>query len=512
VSIPAETTSGKNDPQSVLTPRHLAGLRDSGLSDQTIAEEGFHSEVEVSRIRKLLNWKKYGVDLGPCLVIPFRDLATGELNCFARLKPDRPRRSRDGKGVVKYEQPVGATNRIYVPKNTFAVLRDPTAMLMLTEGEKKSAKASQEGIPCVGLTGVWNWQRKRERDEAGRPRGERQLIPDLAGIPWQGRSVCIAFDSDASTNPNVLLAEQSLAEVLGRHGAVVKIVRLPPGDPGPDGKAAKVGLDDFLLRYGPDKLRELMTAAVAPQRWPAGLYGEFSGAFDIGRPCVNQRPCHFRRRDAASCSSVIDLRCNRWACSGCIDRLCWRYALRVSRRFDAIKEVLFVWRGVADRWPAIRVALHRAKARYVLVRHGGSSLSQITVVSTAPLPGASRVSPRRGLAHVVAAMRRIPTVSLGKRRRVRPVSASRGFVPPEKRGSNEWVFEDRLEDEYPVIRRRADEAKRLRRAVVTDRRPDRRGRYRERFDFVATGEDDERAETENIILYGFNLSTNREEV
>lgn len=108
------------------------------------------------------------------------------------------------------------------------------------------------------MVGVYGWQKKRAKDQDGKPQGERQLIDALASIPWQGRPVYICFDSDAATNPGVRRAEVHLAEVLARHGAIVKVVRLPAGDPGPDGTPAKVGLDDFLVDHGPDAFLDLL--------------------------------------------------------------------------------------------------------------------------------------------------------------------------------------------------------------------------------------------------------------
>jgi P4 family phage/plasmid primase-like protien len=83
--------------------------------------------------------------------------------------------------------------------------------------------------------------------------------------------VFLCFDSDAATNPNVRRAEWHLAEVLARHGATVKVVRLPAGDPGPDGAPAKVGMDDLLVTRGPDAFRDLLAAAVAPAPPERGL-------------------------------------------------------------------------------------------------------------------------------------------------------------------------------------------------------------------------------------------------
>src|SRR5262249_33859732 len=45
---------------------------------------------------------------------------------------------------------------------------------------------------------------------------------------------------------------------------MVRVVRLPQGDPGPDGKPSKVGLDDYLVAHGTEAFRALLAAAVEP--------------------------------------------------------------------------------------------------------------------------------------------------------------------------------------------------------------------------------------------------------
>jgi putative DNA primase/helicase len=256
--------------KSRLLPQHLADLRKSGLNDEAIAACGFHSLQAATSIQKALHWKSYRGELGPCLCIPFCD-AQGNRVGYCRLEPDCPRKSKENGKPVKYESPKGSANRAYFPPGTLSALHDPSASLVITEGEKKAAKADQEGFPCIGLVGVYGWQRKRPRDTHGTPQGERQLIDDLAGIPWQGRLVFLCFDSDAATNLNVRRAEFHLAETLARHGATVRVVRLPVGDPGPDGMPTKIGLDDFLVARRPGAFRELLAAAVDPRPPEKGL-------------------------------------------------------------------------------------------------------------------------------------------------------------------------------------------------------------------------------------------------
>ena len=106
--------------------------------------------------------------------------ADGKPFGYVRLKRDKPR-MKHGK-PIKYESPKESQNRAYFPPGTRGALADPTKPLILTEGEKKAAKADQEGFPCIGLTGVNGWQNKRPKDAAGKGTGERQLIPDLAAI------------------------------------------------------------------------------------------------------------------------------------------------------------------------------------------------------------------------------------------------------------------------------------------------------------------------------------------
>ncbi|OWK34182.1 DUF3854 domain-containing protein [Fimbriiglobus ruber] len=246
---PAETVSDR------LLPQHLADLRGSGLSDDQILRCRFRSLSDPADVAKWLRWpeRKKAAGLGPCLAFPFYDPAGAFLD-YVRLKPDRPRTLK--KKAVKYESPVGVANRAYVPPGTRSILADPSVLLLMTEGEKKAAKADQDGFPCVGLVGVYGWQQKRPRDANRRAAGARELIPDLAGIAWAGRTVVIAYDSDVAQKPEVRTAEWHLAATLGAAGATVRAVRFPGG---PGGE--KVGLDDFLVAHGPDALRVLVAAA-----------------------------------------------------------------------------------------------------------------------------------------------------------------------------------------------------------------------------------------------------------
>jgi hypothetical protein len=243
-----------------LNANHLADLQRSGLSPAQIAACGFYSINDPLIISQLLHWPGEARCLGPCLAIPFRDRA-GHMNSYVRLKPDRPLKGKKDGKTRKYESPKGMGNHAYFPPATIAALEDPGKPVLMTEGEKKAAKADQEGLDCIGLVGVYGFQKKQPVGPDGRKIGDRELIDDLQGIAWDGRLVVIVYDSDALEKPGVLWAESHLAEVLTRLGAVVKVVRLPGG---PDG--VKWGLDDYLVANSAAALRSLIAAAGRPKK------------------------------------------------------------------------------------------------------------------------------------------------------------------------------------------------------------------------------------------------------
>jgi hypothetical protein len=109
------------------------------------------------------------------------------------------------------------------------VLADAHMPLVITEGELKAACVYKHGLFCR-LGGVWSWKSKKEdvyllpvlQDIASRHTeqtkdGERKLP----------RTVNVAFDSDAVSNPNVHAAENALAHELTQLGADVYICRIP---------------------------------------------------------------------------------------------------------------------------------------------------------------------------------------------------------------------------------------------------------------------------------------------
>lgn len=246
-----------------LVDGHLDDLLRSGLSAETIITAGFYS-APGSTCSQILG---YGV--GPGLIIPYP--ANGGPS-YSRVKLDHA--GPDGK---RYRSPKDRGNRLYLPPTLDPkLLANVKQPLWITEGEKKCLKAVQEGLPCIALPGVWSWKQKQAPGSTrSRP------IPDLDGIPWTGRPVSIVFDSDLVTNAAVQQAERYLARELARRGAHVWAIRLPPG---PEG--AKVGLDDYLVRYNVEAFSQLEPVRLAG--WPTS--NDIHQERDPEEPDTERRP------------------------------------------------------------------------------------------------------------------------------------------------------------------------------------------------------------------------------
>lgn len=210
-----------------LDDSDLANLRESGLTDKTIWDNGLRTKDDA-------------------LEIPYPDL-NGNTNCFVRRRPHTPR-VIDGK-PVKYEQPKGTPSRAYFPVDSLPALRDNESDVCITEGEKKALALAQNRAVAVGIGGIWCGCKKQSDD----------LIDDLAAINWKGRRVNIVFDYDtkAETRRHADAARRKLAKALRKAGAKeVYNVALPPG---PDG--SKQGVDDFIVANGVDAFNSLLQEA-----------------------------------------------------------------------------------------------------------------------------------------------------------------------------------------------------------------------------------------------------------
>lgn len=210
--------------QKTILPEHWEDLRNSGLREETVKQAGVYSVPPGLKNEKLRSMNIPGVS---ALAFPYG-------GGFERYKLFPPQSDRDGK-KIKYFQPPGSPVRLYVPPLARKSLSVSSVPLYITEGEKKALKANQEGFPCVGLGGIWNFKTKKKIG----------LIDDLLSIRFKGRKVYIVPDSDLNSNSGVMAAVQVLGLELENLGAQVCVITLPSSG------ASKVGFDDFLVKEGP---------------------------------------------------------------------------------------------------------------------------------------------------------------------------------------------------------------------------------------------------------------------
>lgn len=208
-----------------LHPDHLINLqKESGLTDETITAAKIYS-VPPRDFSKILG-KGYANKIESLLAFPY-----GE-NGFCRYKLFPPIKDPDGH-KIKYFQAPGSGVHLYYPPGIEDKIIDTSIPLSLVEGEKKSLKGWQEGIVSLGMGGIWNWKEK----------GSDELVLDFNNIPFNGRIVNLIPDGDYHKNKNIQAAVLLLAQKLKGKGAVPFLVSLPDGE-------GKIGLDDFLVKYG----------------------------------------------------------------------------------------------------------------------------------------------------------------------------------------------------------------------------------------------------------------------
>ena len=223
-----------------LSKEHLAELKASGLTNETIELANIYTETSSTNICKLLNCDNPGAINGAskALVFPFG------YDGFSRLKLDHPRARKSNKTKqIKYEAPWGSTQHPYFPPGTFdeIVRHDDEREIFFVEGEKKALKLWQE-FKCheveawvIGLTGVFGYKVK----------GKEILLPWLEDIKWSDRIVYLCFDNDVHWNKEVSEARKRFAALLRAKGAKVKAVDIPITDP-----SRKYGVDDYIVEFG----------------------------------------------------------------------------------------------------------------------------------------------------------------------------------------------------------------------------------------------------------------------
>lgn len=233
-----------------LSQEHLAKIRSSALNDAVITALKWRS-LKDGRLE--IDYFKPDGSVERCEdESPFRRWRSSDTK-IAQAKAR-------GKKLPKYLSPKANGCRLYHSHYAIAAdhyedrLRNTQIPLRITEGELKTEAASLHDPErlTIGLGGVTSWRDHRNGGEESVP------LPELEGIPLEGREVRLCFDSDLN-KPQVLAALRALAEWLLERGAHVLIEILPNGLDG-----ARLGLDDLIDRHGSAVFLEIAKIARHP--------------------------------------------------------------------------------------------------------------------------------------------------------------------------------------------------------------------------------------------------------
>lgn len=186
-------------------------------------------------------------------------------------------------GKPKYFSVSGADTHLYVPPGFDAVYA-ATDYLIITEGEKKAAKAVQEGFPCVAIAGVDMWadstalRTEKANHQSRSP--STPLLKRLADLATD-RKCLVVFDSDAREKYQVRGARRRLKDALLFQATNwAREMDLPVPEQAGE---AKVGLDDLLVYPGGrvqlesaiKSLLGMQPQSLAPiYRLPHGKFGD----------------------------------------------------------------------------------------------------------------------------------------------------------------------------------------------------------------------------------------------
>jgi hypothetical protein len=186
-----------------LSPQHKRMLFEESCLSTSVAVERRYRTVASKAELAQLGFSKPQQRV-PALVVPMYSPA-GELVTH-QIRPDTPRRSNKGK-PIKYETPAGSPIRLDVHPDQSRRVKDASVPLWVTEGVKKADSLVSRGECVVALQGVWCWQK------------DSVPLQDWEDVRLWGRSVCVIFDSDVTTNPKVQTALEGLVGFLRGRGA-----------------------------------------------------------------------------------------------------------------------------------------------------------------------------------------------------------------------------------------------------------------------------------------------------
>lgn len=238
-----------------LLPSDIQDLTRSGLTEEYISKMGVYS-LNRMELERFLERTDFDSNEGGYLIPYFNRSGLDAKSFNIRLQKGIDVGNANGKRL-KYCKPPKTENLIYFPPG-FSDLYDKNDYVIITEGEKKAAKAVQDGFPCIAIAGVWNWfdsqARNNEKNEGLKLSYRTKPLGDLIDIALE-KKILLIFDSDAVRNDQVKAALKILADSLIYYSnSWVRALWIPEETQG-----AKLGIDDYLmLTDGHEKFKSLI--------------------------------------------------------------------------------------------------------------------------------------------------------------------------------------------------------------------------------------------------------------
>jgi DNA polymerase I-like protein with 3'-5' exonuclease and polymerase domains len=185
-------------------------LLERGIDEDTILREG----IEITEPDLALVVQRLGADIADVskrastiVWFPVYSIAGDCLGWIARPLPSLS-------PTLKFLTPIGGTAPPYLPLSLCQGKLSAGSPLIITEGPVKALACTSAGYPAVGLNGVWCAAEAVEG-------GALILREELRSLGVSGRKVYLAFDADASINPQVRHATIRAAFLLSVENAEV---------------------------------------------------------------------------------------------------------------------------------------------------------------------------------------------------------------------------------------------------------------------------------------------------
>ena len=200
-----------------------------------------------------------------------------------QFKPDKPWRSEGAKKAPKYRTPAGEYDAFLPQHPTDKDYWEPENLkkhcwrhndipcIVITEGPFKAISGCSNGIPTIALLGVSMGLTSQKADV----QNKRYLVPALEKYANAGFGFIIAFDADATTNPNINWEQRKLGRQLLKFNVPVYSVtghwdvrtEVEEGEI----KETK-GMDDFIQHKGIEAFRKVLATSLTFGDWESKTF------------------------------------------------------------------------------------------------------------------------------------------------------------------------------------------------------------------------------------------------